>query len=140
MTFYITDKDGNEVLEFYPSSTLTNVVDIFNPEIHSLWVEGYGDTDYAEEFETLCTIIEREIVDKVFAALEVWPMAYNLETALDAFDKHYVDYFEDEEEFVESIMERNYPEIPGFLVVDWQSTGERLKQDYLEYDGYYFRK
>ena len=54
--------------------------------------------------------------------------------------KHYVDYFEDEEEFVESIMERNYTEIPGFLVVDWQSTGERLKQDYLEYDGYYFRK
>jgi hypothetical protein len=139
MTFYITDEDENEVLEFYPSSMLTDVVDIFDPEIHSLWTEDW-DTDYAGEFETLCSIIERGIVYEVFAALEVWPTAYNLETALYAFDGHYVGYFEDEGEFARNVVEGSYPEIPSFLVVDWQSTGDLLKEDYLEYEGYYFSK
>lgn len=139
MTFYITDQEGNELLEFYPSSDLTQAIELFDPEIHSLWLED-GEADYAGEFETLCTIIEMEKVEEVFAALEVYPTAYNLGTALDAYTNHYAGYFEDEGELAQNIMGGNYPEIPGFLVVDWQATGEYLKQDYLEHNGHYFRR
>lgn len=138
MKLYIVDEDGNEIGEFYDNSDLDSIAEILDPSIHKLVGED-GCTDFAPEFELLCEILEEGIEDKVFAALEVWPTAYNLETAYRAATDCYVGYFDSESDLAESVM-TNYEEIPSFLVVDWQATGELLAQDYLEYNGHYFRK
>lgn len=138
MQFYLTDKEGNDIASFFDADHLSPIKEIFDPEIHSIWDED-GQIDFAPEFELLCEILEEGIEGKVFAALEVWPTAYNLETAYRVAIDRYTGYFERESELAESVM-MNYEDLPSFLVVDWQATGELLAQDYLEYNGHYFSK
>lgn len=55
------------------------------------------------------------------------------------FDDAYRGEFDDIASFAQTVTEDIEGQLPDWVVIDWEKTGEGMMQDYFEEDGYYFR-
>lgn len=118
--------------------TLLQLQDILNTEDRDAlydFLQEYGNTSLGlyEKFVGLCEDYDEDAVKAYIEAVGI-DCLYEFE---DAYEGHYGSI----RDFVEEQLESHVIEIPSWLSIDYEATwNSSLRHDYLEENGYYFRR
>ena len=99
------------------------------------FLQEYGNTslEYYEKFVGLYVLYDEGAVKAYIKCVGI--------DYLDDFQDAYYEYFSTVREFVEDYLESHEVEIPSWVVLDYEATwNSSLRHDYLEENGYYFRR
>ena len=127
----VLDVFGDE----WSQAQLEDILNIEDKNALYEFLQEYGNTslEYYEKFVELCDDYDEGAVK---AYIECVGIDY-----LESFEDAYYGYFSTVWKFIDEYLDSTCTEIPYWVVLDYEATwNSSLRHDYLEENGYYFRR